>query len=164
MTRTTNSRIAGFTFLFYIVAGLTSMNLFGRATGGEGIAAKLSSIAPHSADVRLTVLLGLLGVFSAIVLGVALYAITREQDPELSMLALICRVAEGLIGGLSIPGTLALLWLATSTGADAPDTGTLRLRREVKPCRLDQRAASSAARRETSPFRACFLQCPLSSP
>src|SRR5437762_3158028 len=39
MTRTTNARIAGFTFLFYIAAGVVSMILFGRATGGEGTAA-----------------------------------------------------------------------------------------------------------------------------
>jgi hypothetical protein len=38
MTRTTNARIAGFTFLFYIAAGLSSMILFGRATSGDGIA------------------------------------------------------------------------------------------------------------------------------
>lgn len=123
MTRTANARIAGFTFLLYIVTGLTSMYLFRRATDGEGIAAKLVSIAQHSTDVRLTVLLGLLEVFCALVLGVTLYAITRGQDPDLAMLAMICRVAEGLIGGLSIPGTLALLWLATSTGVDAPESG-----------------------------------------
>ncbi len=42
MTRTTNARIAGFTFLFYIAAGIASMVLFGRATGSEGIAAQLA--------------------------------------------------------------------------------------------------------------------------
>jgi len=48
MTRTTNARIAGFTFLFYIAAGLASMAVFGRATAGEGIAAKLASLASPS--------------------------------------------------------------------------------------------------------------------
>jgi hypothetical protein len=43
MTRTTNARIAGFTFLFYIAAGISSVVLFGRATRGEGVAAKLDS-------------------------------------------------------------------------------------------------------------------------
>ena len=42
MTRTTNARLAGFMFLFYIVVGITSLVLFGRATGGaEGTAAAL---------------------------------------------------------------------------------------------------------------------------
>src|SRR5213593_4639898 len=98
MTRTTNARIAGFTFLVYIAAGITSMVLFGRATSGEGVAARLATIAQHATDVRLTILLGLLMNLSALVLAVTLYAITREQDRDLAMLALTCRVAEGVAG------------------------------------------------------------------
>jgi len=121
MTRTTNARIAGFTFLFYIAVAFPSMVLLDRATRGEGIAAKLASIAQHATDVRAAVVLSLLGCFSALVLAVTLYAITREQDRDLAMLALTCRVAEGVISGISIPETLRLLWLATATGANAPD-------------------------------------------
>jgi hypothetical protein len=65
----------------------------------------------------------LLGCFAAMVLAVTLYAITREQDPDVAMLALTCRVAEGVISAISIPETLGLLWLATATAPDAPDTG-----------------------------------------
>ncbi len=49
------------------------------------------------------------------------------------MLGLICRVAEGL-AGMFMPKTLALLWLATATGANTLDTvathalGTLLLK------------------------------------
>ena len=123
MTRTTNARIAGFTFLFYIAVGIASMVLFARATGGEGVAAQLTGIAQHATDVRITVLLDVLQCFSALVLAVTLYAITREQDPDLALLGMTCRVGEGLLGATGIPSTLALLWLATATGADAPDTG-----------------------------------------
>ena len=70
---------------------------------------------------RVAVVLSLLGCFSALVLAVTLYAITREVDADLAMLALTCRVAEGVISGISIPETLGLLWLATATGANAPD-------------------------------------------
>ena len=121
MTRTANARVAGVAFLVYIAAGIADMVLFGRATSGAGIAAKLASIAQHSSDARISVLLDLLCCFCALVLAVTLYAITREQDPDLAMLALTCRVGEGLIAGAFIPGTLALLWLATATGGDAPD-------------------------------------------
>jgi hypothetical protein len=121
MTRTTNARIAGFTFLFYIAAGIASLVLFGRATSGEGIAAKLAGIAQHTSDVRITVVLDLLQCFSALVLAATLYAITREQDPDLAMLALTCRVGEGVLGAIGIPSTLGLLWLATAAGASAPD-------------------------------------------
>ena len=122
MTRTTNARIAGSTFLFYIAAGISSAVLFGRATSGEGVAAKLAGIAQHASDVRITVLLDLLCCFSALVLAVTLYAITREEDPDLAMLALTCRVGEGVIGAVGILSTLGLLWLATAAGASAPDT------------------------------------------
>jgi hypothetical protein len=44
MTRTTNSRIAGITFLFYIVVGITSLVLFGSATRGDGVTAQLASM------------------------------------------------------------------------------------------------------------------------
>lgn len=124
MTRTANARIAGFTFLFYIAAGISSMVLFGRATSGEGITAKLAGIAQHATDVRVVVLLGLLQCFSALVLAATLYALTREQDPDLAMLALICRVGEGVLAGTGIPETLGLLWLATATGTEVPDSGT----------------------------------------
>lgn len=123
MTRTTNARIAGFTLLAYIAVGLTSMVLFDRATAGEGIAAKLATIGQHATDIGIVVLLGMVMSFAAIVLAVTLYAITREQDPDLAMLGLTCRFAEGVIGATSVPTTLALLWLATATGANAPETG-----------------------------------------
>jgi len=123
MTRTTNARIAGFTFLFYIAAGVVSMILFGRATGGEGTAANLAGIAQHATDVRITILLTLLAGFAALVLAVTLYAITREQDPDLAMLALACRLTEG-IASFGVLATVGLLWLATNTRPNTPDPAT----------------------------------------
>jgi hypothetical protein len=122
MTRATNARIAGFTFLFYIAAGISSMAFFGRVTSADGIAAKLANIAQHTTDVGVVVVLGLLQAFSALVLAVTLYAITRGEDADLAMLGLTCRVAEG-ITGIFVPRTLGLVRLATAAGADAPDTG-----------------------------------------
>ncbi len=121
MTRTTNARIAGITFLLYIAAGITSVVLFNRATGAEGIAAKLEGLAAHAADAGILVILGLVQSFSAIVLAVTLYAITRDEDNDLAMLGLVCRAGEGVIVGLSVSTTLALFGLATASGPDAPD-------------------------------------------
>ncbi|MFN2385047.1 MAG: DUF4386 domain-containing protein [Thermoanaerobaculia bacterium] len=122
MTRTTNARLAGFTFLFYIAAGITRMILSSRAMSGEGTAAKLESLAGHATELRFIVVLSLLMSLSALVLGVTLWAITREQDPDLAMLAMTCRVVEGVNNASSIPQTLGLFWLATATGANAPDS------------------------------------------
>ncbi len=116
MTRTTNARIAGFTFLFYIAVALTGVVLSSRAARGEGTAAKLASIAGHASNVRAAVLLELLGCFSALVLAATLYSITRDQDPDLAMLVLVFRAGEGVIGAVSLPRTLERLWLATATG------------------------------------------------
>jgi hypothetical protein len=122
MTRTTNARIAGFTYLFYFALGIPAMVLLGRATNAQGIAARFAAIAQHASEVRVAVVLILFTSFAALVLGVSLYAITREEDPDLAMLALTCRIGEGVAGGLSIQRTLGLLWLATATGANAPNT------------------------------------------
>jgi hypothetical protein len=121
MTRITNARIAGVTFLAYIAAGITDMRLNARATTGTDVAEKLASIAQHADDVRYSLLLGIVEIFCALVLAVTLYTITRDEDSDLAMLAMVCRVAEGVIGALSVPATLALLWLATAAGTDAPD-------------------------------------------
>lgn len=120
MTRTTNSRIAGFTFLFYIVVGITSLVLFGSATRGDGVTAKLATMAQHATSVRIVILLSLLTCFAALVLAVTLYAITREQDSDLAMLVMVCRVAEGVIGAAFITSTIGLLWLATTGATDIP--------------------------------------------
>lgn len=121
MTRTTNARIAGFAFLFYIGIGIAAVMLFGRATRPEGTAAKLAHIAEHASDVRLAVVLTLLTSFAALVLAVTLYAITRDEDHELALLGLTCRVSEGVLGGVSLMPMLGVLWLGTTGGASAPD-------------------------------------------
>jgi uncharacterized protein DUF4386 len=121
MTRTTNARIAGFTFLFYIAVGILSMVLFNPASGAEGVPAKLAAIAEHATAVRIGICLNLLCCFSALVLAVTLYSITRDVDSDLAMLGLTCRVGEGVIGAVFMFADLGLLWLGTVAGANAPD-------------------------------------------
>jgi hypothetical protein len=124
MTRTTNSRIAGFTYLFYIAVGILGMVLFNPASGVEGVAAKLAAIGQHATDARIGIFLNLLCSFSALVLAVTLYNLTRDEDPDLAMLGLTCRVGEGVIGAVLMFADLGLLWLATAAGPDAPDAAT----------------------------------------
>lgn len=122
MTRRTNARIAGIAYLLYIAAAFPSMLLSGRATSGAGMVEKLANMALHATDVRLAAVLSLIGCLCALVLAVTLYAITREQDRDLALLALTCRVAEGVTGAASIPTTLGLLALATAAGTNTPDS------------------------------------------
>ncbi len=123
MTLRMNARIAGYAFLIYLVATVAGVALFAEATRGEGITAQLANIARHATLIRLTVLLGLVAGFCALVLAVTLYAITREQNRDLAMLALTCRVAEGVIG-VDMSRTLGVLWLATSADAASLDAGS----------------------------------------
>jgi hypothetical protein len=81
MTRTTTARIAGFAFLLYIAAGLASMAVGSR---------------PPT-----TAMLSLLMSFSALVLGVTLFAITREQNHDLALFAMACRIVEAIPGDAS---------------------------------------------------------------
>jgi hypothetical protein len=121
MTRATNARIAGVAYLFYIGVAFPSMLLSGRATSGVGMAAKLATMAQHATDVRLAALLSLLGSFAALVLAVTLYAVTHVEDADLALLALTCRIAEGVTGAASIPAALGLLSLAMATPATSSD-------------------------------------------
>jgi uncharacterized protein DUF4386 len=89
MTRRTNARVAGLTFLVYIAAGISSLALAGRA--------------------QTTAVLSVVMSFSALVLGVTLYAITRDEDPDLALLALMCRVIE------AVPGQTGALYFAVGS-------------------------------------------------
>lgn len=123
MTRTTNARLAGLMFLLYIVTGIAHMVLFGQASRSSGTAAKLACMAQHATTVRLTVLLTLLTFMIAIALAAALYALTRDQDRDVALLALCFRVTEGVIAAVSSVRTLGLLSIATAgTAANATDT------------------------------------------
>jgi len=78
MTLRTNARVAGFTFWIYFAAGIASMLLAGNAPA--------------------TAILALVSSFSALVLAVTLWAITREQDRELAIAGMMCRVIEAAPG------------------------------------------------------------------
>ena len=126
MTRTTNARVAGATFLLYIAVGVTSMVIAGGAAAGAEVAAKVASLAQHATDVRIAYVLNLITCFAALVLAVTLYAITRDEDPDLAMLALTCRVGEGVLSGVFIAAGLGQLWLADAAGSGAPDAEAVR--------------------------------------
>ena len=113
MTRTTIARLAGFMFLFYIVAGIIGMVLFNQASGGETAAARLASIAEHRPLAGLSFVVAVIGIFNALVLGWALYVLTRDEDPDLALLALLCRVVEGAINAIPAIAILALLSMAS---------------------------------------------------
>jgi hypothetical protein len=94
MTRTTNARVAGITSFVYLAAGLSSLALTGLAPATSVLAVFTS--------------------FSALVMDVTLYAITREQGLELALLGLICRVIEAVPGEGMIYLAVCFSWLLLS--------------------------------------------------
>jgi hypothetical protein len=112
MTRKTNARLAGFMFLFYIVTGIASLVLFNQAASGQGTAAKLANLAQHATTVRLSVLLTMCGFVSAVVIAVTIYALTRDEDRDLALLAMCFRVSEGVIAATAAIKALQLLAVA----------------------------------------------------
>jgi Domain of unknown function (DUF4386) len=115
MTCSTNARVAGITFLAYICAGISGMILSSQATSGMLLPEKLASLATHTLQLRIALLLGLVQAVCAILLGVTLFAITRVVDSDLARLGLVFRLGEGVLGAVAVRKTLDLLWLATTS-------------------------------------------------
>jgi hypothetical protein len=129
MTYTTNARIAGVAFLAYIGTGIADLALFGSVARGPDAAAKLANLAQHVTTVRVCALLELLTFFEAATLAVTLYALTRDEDSDLALLAFACRLAEGVLGAVAAVGTMRLASVAmaassSSTGAANRDAMT----------------------------------------
>jgi hypothetical protein len=124
MTRTTNARVAGSAFLLYIAVGVTQMVVSSGTGSADGVAARLALFAQHAARVRVNVVLSLGICVTALVLAVALYGITRDEDREVAVLALSFRLGEGLLAAIAPLPTLGLLWLGTEqAGTGGPDAG-----------------------------------------
>ena len=121
MTLRTNARIAGLAFLLYIVTGITAMVLSRIALAGDDTTAKLASLAGHVFSFRFHLVLVFFGCFCALALAVTLRALTRQVDPDLAMMILVCRSAEGVIGATSVDKGMGQAWLATASGTAAPD-------------------------------------------
>src|SRR5688572_1793019 len=128
LTRTTYARLAGFMFLFYIATAMPGMLMAEAATNGANIGAKLANIAQHAPQLRLIAVLSLITIFDALVLGIALFAITRDYDFDLAVLGLACRVGEGVISAIYLVATLALAAVAAdAVAAGAPDAAARAL-------------------------------------
>ena len=115
MTRRTNAKLAGFTFFTYIAMGITGLTLGSQViNGAEQTASKLANIAQHQLTMQVIILLTLLQAGCALVLAITLYALTRDLDRDLAVMAMCCRVGEGIIAVVAPLSTIALLSLATA--------------------------------------------------
>jgi hypothetical protein len=100
-------------FLFYIANGIGEMVLSRRIQHGADAAAILANIAQHVQLARFTTFLIFLTGIDAILLGLGLYAITRDLEPNLAILAFAFRVAEGVNGAMAADQHATLVEFAT---------------------------------------------------
>jgi hypothetical protein len=124
MTREQNARVAGFTFLFYIVAGICGLAAFNVATRGSTIAAQLASVGARSLPMTLSFTCLLVAILCALILAVTLYRLTREQDVDLARLAMSCRFIEAAINAVPAIALLALIRVATKGESALPEEST----------------------------------------
>lgn len=111
MASAITARVAGFTFLIYIAAGIASLVLAQAASAGGDMAGKLASMAANHTLLRYAALLDLLCAFCALTLGVTLYALTCAHGATVAMLAMVFRVVEGMLVATSLSDNLGVLWL-----------------------------------------------------
>ena len=124
MTLTTNSRVAGVTFLLYIAVGLSTIYVDGLITrDAVDVASRLANIAQSTSLMKLQIVLTLLSAICAITIAVTVYGLTRHIDRELALFAYVFRVAEGIIIVMATLIVVALIVVASnatgSTGANS---------------------------------------------
>jgi hypothetical protein len=119
VTRRTSAKVAGAAYLVYTVVGFGTEVLMHQARGIEADPARLARMAEYVRDLRLAIVCTLLECLSALVLAVSLYGITRDEDQELALMGMSCRVVEGVLGTFIIRSYSGMLWLATSATGES---------------------------------------------
>jgi len=120
MTKRNSARVAGIAYLLYIAFAYPAMVIDARATRGADVPARLATLTQHVGDMRLVIVLEMLGCFCALVLAVTLWALTREVDPQWAGIGAMFRVAEGVTGLAGLPFSIALLGIMP-VSASGPD-------------------------------------------
>jgi hypothetical protein len=132
VTKRTEARVAGYTYLSYIVFAMLSTVLSSKTTVGADTSQMLATLRNTIWIARGTVLLDLLQIVCAVVLAVTLYRLSKVVDATLAMIAMGFRFGEGLLSFLPLLGKLELMKLATgSNGLCAANTGCLAVAGEI---------------------------------
>ena len=132
MTHRSDSRLAGYAYLSYVVFTMTSSILYGKATAGENDSQSLASLVRLISQARITVLLDLLQIVCAVVLAVTLYRLVSRVNPTIALLAMFFRLGEGLLGSFPLLSKLELMRLAMNPStASANASSVLSLASEI---------------------------------
>ena len=132
MTQRAEGKLAGYTYLAYIVFAMSATVLTGKTEGGTDAAQMLSTLRGTIHLAQVTVLLDLLQMICAVVLAVTLYRLSRMVDATVALLAMAFRFGEGLSAFVPLLGKLELMRLATASNPScANSVGCLAIADEI---------------------------------
>lgn len=119
------ARLAGAMFLLVIAAVLASSVLQSGGGGADDIDQTFRTIADNTVTFRASIVLLMLASVATLVLAAMLYALTKQQDENLAILALACRAVEAALYAIGIISVLILLSLSQAPTAGKRELGTV---------------------------------------
>jgi hypothetical protein len=96
------------------------MAISSRATKGATAAEQLETVSRHVGAIHAEIILSLVAGLCAFALAISLHGFTRDEDPDIARLGMLCRFAEGLFAFPFI--SLTLLWLVQDGAATLGDS------------------------------------------
>lgn len=115
-------RLLGAAFLFVFAASLVSTQMTSSVIGSGSMSDMLVSVSDKAAQMRLSVLIGLLTSIGIVVLAVMLYVVMRHENEILALVGLGWWLAEAITLAVSKLGALALVPLSSDfVEAGAPE-------------------------------------------
>jgi hypothetical protein len=90
------ARLAGFMFLF-VMATVGAIAITVRRLEEDEISATLRHVSDSEFGVRVGVVLLIVAAISTLILAAMLYAVTKNEDRNLALLALSCRAVEAAL-------------------------------------------------------------------
>jgi len=115
------AQIAGVTYIAYVSTSIADAIMYGRATAGGSVTARLASVALHGGLLELSIVLAVATVIYALLLAVSLYTITREVNAGIALFAMGCRFVEAMANAAPAAARLGILRIATSISSTAGD-------------------------------------------
>ena len=109
---------------FFTVFDVTGVLIIARLTGGGNFIDAAHAVGASETLYRIGLVCGLIGTLSTILLAVALYAILKEIDANLAIMAVLFRLAESTISGVVVAFGFVTLKIYLEAGNAGPRAGT----------------------------------------
>ena len=114
------ARLAGLMYLLVLAFDITGL-IIGAFVAGDGdFAAQAHRIVASETLYRFSLMLGLAGALSTVLLAVGLYVTVKPLDPNLATIGLVFRALEAAIGAVAIVGSFSALELYRAGMGQSP--------------------------------------------